>query len=533
MLKVPPFRRKPESLSPQGAKFPSPPDVPFLRRQESPRRRRKLSPKAVQFPAASLRRRFLPSQEWDGVVQEWTGEGMELRDENGIFGEIFAKNSPRKKKSQKKVENVAFFTPSFAIIQFLLPLKERSPMKIVAPPPPRDSLILRAFRAFALFFAAILATTAANAQEAEAQVYSIPTDTFTVSGRTVNLGEPLLSIIASVAGDPVNFGALANVVNRIDPLTGNTVGPETGGLQNGLPVFLGTVAAKGHVLRIRLAAGVDSTVRVYDADGTLAVAAGELPTVRKTTSDRVASEFFLLATNSVWMTTTVAVRGAQGYLEPTCGGDTPRLSADGSICEATDATEAASDSAPGGDGNARDLAVIGLGVGVVGFMAAYLSGGDFSLFNFAPDYGYSLTESGYSVNTGGRLDFHKDNWHLYSAVGQENANGKFGDFRYESGGEYTADFWTAAFSETVQGETADYRFSLSADYKGGIWKVSPTYRLHSHFADEEFETQNSLNLRGVLRYNRWTISPSAGFRWESADEFGDNARFNLSAVRRF
>ncbi|MGI9298008.1 MAG: hypothetical protein ACR2QC_08930, partial [Gammaproteobacteria bacterium] len=45
--------------------------------------------------------------------------------------------------------------------------------------------------------------------------------------------------------------------------------------------------------------------------------------------------------------------------------------------------------APGGDGNARDLAVVGLGVGVVGFMAAYLSGGDFSLFNFAPDYGYS------------------------------------------------------------------------------------------------------------------------------------------------
>ncbi|MGI9298257.1 MAG: hypothetical protein ACR2QC_10205 [Gammaproteobacteria bacterium] len=185
------------------------------------------------------------------------------------------------------------------------------------------------------------------------------------------------------------------------------------------------------------------------------------------------------------------------------------------------------------DSNARDLAVIGLGVGVVGFMAAYLSGGDFSLFNFAPDYGYSLTESGYAYNVGGRLNFRKDNWHLYAAVGQANANGEFGDFRYESGGEYTADLWTAAFSETVQGETADYDFSLSADYKGGIWKVSPTYRLHSKFAEEEFETQNSLNVEGILRYNRWTISPSAGFRWESAEEFGDNARFNLSAVRRF
>ncbi|MGI9296951.1 MAG: hypothetical protein ACR2QC_03530, partial [Gammaproteobacteria bacterium] len=189
--------------------------------------------------------------------------------------------------------------------------------------------------------------------------------------------------------------------------------------------------------------------------------------------------------------------------------------------------------APGGDSNARDLAVVGLGVGVVGFMAAYLSGGDFSLFNFAPDYGYSLTESGYSVNTGGRLDFHKDNWHLYAAAGQANSNGEFGDFRYESGGEYSADLWTAAFSETVQGETADYNFSLSADYNGGIWRLSPTYRLHSRLDEDETETRNSLNLESVLRYNRWTIRPSAGFRWESADEFGDNARFNLSAVRRF
>ncbi|MGI9296710.1 MAG: hypothetical protein ACR2QC_02280 [Gammaproteobacteria bacterium] len=189
--------------------------------------------------------------------------------------------------------------------------------------------------------------------------------------------------------------------------------------------------------------------------------------------------------------------------------------------------------ASSGDGNARDLAVIGLGVGVVGFMAAYLSGGDFSLFHFAPNIGYSATENGYAYNVGGRADFRKDNWHLYYAAGQENTNGEFGDFRYESGGEYSADLWTAAFSETIQGETADYDFSLSADYHGGIWKISPTYRLHSHFADEEFDTQNSLNLQGELLWNRWTIRPSAGFRWESADEFGDNVRFNLSAVRRF
>ncbi|MGI9298205.1 MAG: hypothetical protein ACR2QC_09945, partial [Gammaproteobacteria bacterium] len=251
------------------------------------------------------------------------------------------------------------------------------------------------------------------------------------------------------------------------------------------------------------------------------------------TVDTAADEFFLLAAGDVWAATNVAVRGTQGYLEPTCGGDTPRLSADGSICEATDATEAASDSASGGDGNARDLAVVGLGVGVVGFMAAYLSGGDFSLFNFAPDYGYSATESGYAYNVGGRLNFRKDRWHLYYAAGQANSNGEFGDFRYESGGKYTADLWTAAFSETVSGETADYDFSLSADYHGGIWRLSPTYRLHSHLTETDSETANSLNLEGVLRYNRWTISPSAGFNWRRPDEFGDNARFNLSVVRRF
>ncbi|MGI9297203.1 MAG: hypothetical protein ACR2QC_04805 [Gammaproteobacteria bacterium] len=286
-----------------------------------------------------------------------------------------------------------------------------------------------------------------------------------------------------------------------------------------------------------LGGGVDITLRVYgDAPANLRLAEGDESLTLKTSADldTAAGEFFL--TND-WRMTTVATSDTRDYARPDCVGDTPDLSADGSICqtEGAAAAETAPDSAPapGDDGNARDLAVVGLGLGVVGFMAAYLSGGDFSLFHFAPDYGYSFTESGYSVNTGGRLDFRKDRWHLYYAAGQENANGEFGDFRYESGGKYSADLWTAAFSETVQGETADYNFALSADYHGGIWRLSPTYRLHSHLTETDSETDNALNLEGVLRYNRWTISPSAGFRWESADEFGDNARFHLSAVRRF
>ncbi|MGI9296924.1 MAG: hypothetical protein ACR2QC_03390 [Gammaproteobacteria bacterium] len=185
------------------------------------------------------------------------------------------------------------------------------------------------------------------------------------------------------------------------------------------------------------------------------------------------------------------------------------------------------------DDGAETAAYIGAGMLAVGLASYFLWDGNLLAFSFSPDYGYSITESGYAYNVGGRLDFHQGDFHSYYAVGQANSDGDFGDFRYESGGKYAADFWTAAFSETVQGETADYRFSLSADYSGGIWRLSPTYRLHSHFDEDETETANSLNLEGVLRYNRWTISPSAGFNWRRPEEFGGNARFNLSAVRRF
>ncbi|MGI9296375.1 MAG: hypothetical protein ACR2QC_00575 [Gammaproteobacteria bacterium] len=193
-------------------------------------------------------------------------------------------------------------------------------------------------------------------------------------------------------------------------------------------------------------------------------------------------------------------------------------------------------SAPASKNSGQHALGVGLGLGVLVYLYSwhYYDGDIGGLFNFSPDYGYSVTEGGYSYRYGGRLDFRNDDLHLYWSAGQANSNGDFGDFRYESGGEYTADFWTASFSEVVRSEESDYDFSLSADYKGGIWRLSPTYRLrHSRYAEAESETANSLNLEGVLRYNRWTISPSAGFNWESADEFGDNARFNLSAVRRF
>ena len=178
--------------------------------------------------------------------------------------------------------------------------------------------------------------------------------------------------------------------------------------------------------------------------------------------------------------------------------------------------------------------------GVVGGVVAVYIGinyltGNFAAddFSFSPDFGYRITESGYSANAGGRMDLRKDELHLYSIAKQTNANGEFGDFRYTTGGKYTADFWTATFSESLQGETVNYDFSLSANLQSGIWNISPIYRMHSRFDKDETETRNSLNLQSEFRYNRWTINPSAGFRWENKNNFSENARFQINAVHRF
>ena len=178
--------------------------------------------------------------------------------------------------------------------------------------------------------------------------------------------------------------------------------------------------------------------------------------------------------------------------------------------------------------------------GVVGGVVAVYIGinyisGNFAAddFSFSPDFGYRITESGYSANAGGRMDLRKDELHLYSIAKQTNANGEFGDFRYTTGGKYTADFWTATFSESLQGETVNYDFSLSANLQSGIWNISPIYRMHSRFDKDETETRNSLNLQSEFRYNRWTINPSAGFRWENENNFSENARFQINAVHRF
>ena len=60
------------------------------------------------------------------------------------------------------------------------------------------------------------------------------------------------------------------------------------------------------------------------------------------------------------------------------------------------------------------------GLLAVGVIAVFLAGGVPS-FNMSPDFGYSITESGYYANIGGRADFRKDNWHLYYFANQTNS----------------------------------------------------------------------------------------------------------------
>ena len=195
--------------------------------------------------------------------------------------------------------------------------------------------------------------------------------------------------------------------------------------------------------------------------------------------------------------------------------------------------EAIPQTSGGGNGSGGKFILSGIGL----FWAVYSWKNGAGEFNFSPDVGYAFTESGYSANAAGQLNFRDENLHIYWRAGQQNANGNFGDLRYESGGKYTADFWTATFSESISGETANYDFSLSANLRGEIWKISPVYRLHSEWKESDSgiktDTQNELNLQGNFRYNGWTIRPAAGFRWENFGDFANSGKFQINAIHRF
>ena len=191
--------------------------------------------------------------------------------------------------------------------------------------------------------------------------------------------------------------------------------------------------------------------------------------------------------------------------------------------------------------NDAEVAIIGaVGVAMAMYaIADFLNDGrPADAFAFSPDFGYSLTENDYFIRAGGKIEYAvNENLRMQWSAGQTNSGGDFGDFRYLSKAEYTADFWAATFSESVSGKTADYDFSLSADLQNGIWKISPVYRMQSEWKESdsgiETETQNELNLESEFRYNNWQIRPSAGFRWENFGNFTENGKLQMNAVYRF
>ena len=379
---------------------------------------------------------------------------------------------------------------------------------------------------FAAFFAAGFATSA-NAQQAE--VYTQASGTHETSGLTLTLSDPLTDI-ATAARNSIRRDERLSELRRVNPADKLVSMMGIGAnrtLSNRLPTFgtpLNTANEKiikaGDLFQLDSAlANVNPspvfTVYVRESDNALVLA--------RSVSFRVANpdagEFYL---NDDWKETSDITK-ARGYVAPPPP-SSEEMENDGA--DNDDNTDNTGGNSGGGGGSAG--AIIG-GVAVVGGLIWLLSsGGAAGEFNFTPDFGYAINESGYAANAGGRMDFRKDKWHLYYTGGQTNANGDFGNFRYSSGGKYAADFWTATFSESISGKTADYDFFLSANFAGEIWKISPVYHLHSRHKKDKTETHNALNLESVLHYNRWIIRPAAGFRWENANDLTKKLQINAT-----
>ena len=191
--------------------------------------------------------------------------------------------------------------------------------------------------------------------------------------------------------------------------------------------------------------------------------------------------------------------------------------------------------------NETEVAIFGaVGIAMAAFAIVdfFHNGRPADAFAFSPEFNYSISESDYFVRAGGKIEYAvNEKLRMQWSAGQTNTGGDFGDFRYLSKAEYTADFWAATFSESVSGKTADYDFSLSADLQNGIWKISPVYRMQSEWKESdsgiETETQNELNLESEFRYNNWQIRPSAGFKWENFGNFTENGKLQMNAVYRF
>ena len=324
---------------------------------------------------------------------------------------------------------------------------------------------------FAVFFAMPFAAEEANAQTAAGHVFTAATGTFentAVANTTVDISESVLSIIADARADYSDFSSTTEadrdnrfgsrwVLRDRGDIFGD-IGADAGGTSNdgtSLIVFnnnQGEMQA-GDLVRYNTFANGNYafTIRLYNDENDVLFAAFEVRAADSATpanSDN--GEFYLRTTD--WTMTDTLSSVVFGYEAPTCNpGFFLPQDGDGLECEREPEiiVEEPENETPPPATDESDLSRYLIGGGLVLAMFA-IATGDASDFAFSPDVGYSLTESGYSVNAGGRIDFAKDNWRLYWTAGQTNANGDFGDFRYSSGGEYKADIWTATFSESVQ-----------------------------------------------------------------------------------
>ena len=149
---------------------------------------------------------------------------------------------------------------------------------------------------------------------------------------------------------------------------------------------------------------------------------------------------------------------------------------------------------------------------------------------FSPGYDYAFTNTGVVYDYSGRLDFRKENWHVWQSAGQGSDSAQ--TWRYAAGGGYHGDVWRLILSERITPETEDYDLSMSVKRESGVWTIAPTYYLH---AKREYaqttSVSHALQIQNVWRYHHWSVSSVAG--WRDASDVGEHGHLRLYAVHEF
>ena len=258
----------------------------------------------------------------------------------------------------------------------------------------------------------------------------------------VDLSESVLSIIADVRADfsadtgvGANdaFGAAWRLWDRGD-IFGDTTSDAGGDPNDGTTLISfnnnqGEMQA-GDLVNYAPPPPFDDyefTVRLYNDDAGVLFAADEVRAADSATpADSDNGEFYLLTTD--WTTTDTLSEDVFGYEEPDCA-EGFVVSQNGLMCDEEETPENETPAPARTESKVRDNAWTAFGGALaVGVLSYLLSDGTLLGYSATPDFGYSLTESGYAVNAGGRVDFRKDRWHLYWTAGQESVKRRFRRF---------------------------------------------------------------------------------------------------------